>query len=91
MSPVNQLAGTLCTVSEGVHDSTGEVQQSTRVSIPEIAKRLQIGRQAVYGMLERGIIPGIRFGHRWIVTRYAYERWEKTCGAQTALTSVTIG
>jgi hypothetical protein len=40
-----------------------------------------IGRLAVYAMLEKGIIPGIRFGRRWLITRYAYEQWEKTCGA----------
>ncbi len=53
---------------------------SGRLSIPEIAKRLGIGRITVYDMLERGIIPGIRLGRRWIVTRYAYEHWERTCG-----------
>jgi excisionase family DNA binding protein len=50
------------------------------MSIPEIAQRLQIGRQAVYAMLEQGIIPAIRLGRRWIVTRHAYEQWERTCG-----------
>ena len=50
------------------------------MSIPEIARRLEIGRLAVYSMLEKGIIPGIRVGRRWIVTRNAYESWERTCG-----------
>jgi excisionase family DNA binding protein len=48
------------------------MQPSARVTIPEIAKRLAIGRLAVYSMLEQGIIPAIRLGKRWIVTRYAY-------------------
>jgi len=51
-----------------------------RISVPEIAQRLSIGRLAVYGMLERGLIPGIRLGRRWIVTRHAFEQWERTCG-----------
>lgn len=51
-----------------------------RISVPEIARRLDLGRLAVYALLERGIIPGIRLGRRWIVTRYAYEQWERTCG-----------
>ena len=51
-----------------------------RISIPEIAKRLSIGRLAVYAMLEQGMLPGIRLGRRWIVTRQAYEQWERTCG-----------
>ena len=50
------------------------------MSIPEIAKRLSVGRIAVYTMLEQGIIPAIRLGRRWIITRHAYEQWERTCG-----------
>ncbi len=60
---------------------------ASRMSVPEIARRLDIGRMAVYAMLEQGIIPGIRFGRRWIITRYAYVQWERTCGmrARTGL------
>ncbi len=36
-----------------------------------------IGRLAVYKMVERGIIPAIRLGRRWIVTRFSYEAWER--------------
>jgi hypothetical protein len=35
---------------------------------------------AVYTMLEQGIIPGVRLGRRWIITRHAYQAWEHTCG-----------
>jgi len=57
-------------------------QHSSRISVPEIARRLNIGRVAVYSMLEQGIMPGIRLGRRWIITRHAYEQWERTCGMQ---------
>jgi excisionase family DNA binding protein len=57
-------------------------QQSSRISVPEIARQLKIGRVAVYAMLAQGIIPGIRLGRRWIVTRHAFEQWERTCGVQ---------
>jgi excisionase family DNA binding protein len=50
------------------------------MSIPEIAQRLSIGRLAVYTMLEQGLLPGIRVGRRWLVTRHAFESWERTCG-----------
>jgi excisionase family DNA binding protein len=53
---------------------------SIRMTIPEIARRLNIGRLAVYAMLEQGLLPGIRIGRRWLVTRYAFESWERTCG-----------
>jgi excisionase family DNA binding protein len=52
---------------------------SARMSVPEIAARLRIGRLAVYSMLEQGIIPGVRIGRRWPVTRHAYQQWERTC------------
>jgi excisionase family DNA binding protein len=48
--------------------------------VEEVAARLNIGRQAVYTMLEQKIIPAIRLGRRWIITRHAYEQWERTCG-----------
>jgi len=53
---------------------------SSRISVLEIARRLSIGRLAVYSMLEQGIIPGLRLGRRWIITRHAYLTWERTCG-----------
>jgi excisionase family DNA binding protein len=56
-----------------------------RMTVEEIAHRLDIGRLAVYAMLEQGIIPAIRLGRRWIVTRHAFENWELTCGTPTGL------
>ena len=58
---------------------------SSRISVPEIAQRLEIGLLAVYGMLEQGIIPGIRLGRRWIITRYAYDQWERHCGMRAGI------
>ena len=63
---------------------------SGRITIPEIAERLRVGRLTVYAMLERGIIPGIRIGRRWIVTRYAYEEWERICGWSPRPDRVTV-
>lgn len=54
--------------------------RSARMTVPEIAARLNIGRMAVYGMLEQGVIPGIRIGRKWLVTRRAYETFERNCG-----------
>jgi excisionase family DNA binding protein len=53
---------------------------TNRLSVQDIARRLEIGRMAVYAMLEHGIIPGIRIGRKWLITRQAYEEWERTCG-----------
>jgi excisionase family DNA binding protein len=54
--------------------------RGARIAIPEIARRLDIGRLTVYALLEKRIIPGVRLGRRWIVTRHAFEHWERTCG-----------
>ena len=62
-----------------------QVNVGARISVPEIAERLDIGRLAVYAMLEQKILPGIRLGRRWIITRHAYEQWERTCGTHLAL------
>jgi excisionase family DNA binding protein len=62
---------------------TTENSPSSRISVLEIARRLNIGRLAVYSMLEQGIIPGLRLGRRWIITRQAYMTWESTCGLRS--------
>jgi excisionase family DNA binding protein len=55
-----------------------------RITVPEICRRLELGPRAVYQMLEQHIIPAIRLRHRWIITRHAYEEWEKQCGTDVA-------
>ena len=56
------------------------VRGSSRISVQEIAWRLDIGRLAVYDMLKTGTLPGVLVGRKWLITRHAYERWERTCG-----------
>ena len=54
-----------------------------RRSITEIRQRLGLGRDAVYHLLQSGKIPSIRGGDgsgRLIVTRHAFEEWERACG-----------
>jgi excisionase family DNA binding protein len=53
-----------------------------RMTPKEVAARLNVGTRAVYTMLEQGILPGIRLGQRWLITRHAYGEWERTCGMQ---------
>jgi excisionase family DNA binding protein len=67
-------------MSDGYLSETQTGRLSSRISVPEISQRLEIGRLAVYALLEQGIMPGIRLGRRWIITRNAYEQWERTCG-----------
>ena len=69
-------------MAERAQSSADELADSpgSRISVLEIARRLSVGRLAVYSMLEQGIIPGVRLGRRWIITRHAYLTWERTCG-----------
>jgi excisionase family DNA binding protein len=66
--------------------SKGPTVSSSRIGVAEVAERLAIGRMAVYALLKAQIIPAIRLGRRWIISRHAYEQWERTCG-----TRVTAG
>ena len=53
------------------------------MTVAEIAERLDIGEMAVYRMLDMRIIPAVRVGKRWLVTRKAFEKWEESCGLPT--------
>lgn len=52
----------------------------SRVTVEEITSDLGLGRVRVYQMLDLKIIPNIKVGQRYLVTRHAYEEWKKTCG-----------
>jgi excisionase family DNA binding protein len=46
---------------------------ASRLSVGEIARRLAVSKMTVCEMLEKGILPGIRLGRRWIITRHKSE------------------
>lgn len=54
--------------------------QHTTITIPEIADRLDVCEETVYEMLKSRVIPSIRPGRRFIISRTAYEKWESTIG-----------
>jgi excisionase family DNA binding protein len=60
--------------------SMDRIAQRTTITVPEIAERLGICTKAIYEMLKDHQIPNIRHGHRFIISRAAYERWESTIG-----------
>jgi excisionase family DNA binding protein len=61
-----------------------DAQPHTTITIPEIADRLDVCEETVYDLCKRNIIPSIRPGRRFIISRAAYEKWEGTIG-QTPL------
>jgi excisionase family DNA binding protein len=52
----------------------------TTITVPEISERLGICEESIYDMLRSHEIPNIRHGHRFIISRAAYEHWEATIG-----------
>jgi len=52
----------------------------TTITIPEIAVRLDVCEETVYDLCKRHIIPSIRPGRRFIISRTAYQKWEATIG-----------
>jgi excisionase family DNA binding protein len=78
LQDIDMEAGVPLPAFEETPESQGPI---SRMPIREIARHLAIGRLAVYALLEQGIIPGIRIGSRWIITRQGYARWcAQSCG-----------
>lgn len=57
----------------------------TTITIPEIADRLDVCEETVYDLCKRHVIPSIRPGRRFIISRAAYEKWEATIGEKPPL------
>lgn len=53
------------------------MQQDT-ITVKEAAQRLGIGINQAYEACERGQIPCLRFGKRWLIPIAAFERWLAT-------------
>jgi excisionase family DNA binding protein len=54
----------------------------TTITVPEISERIGICEETIYEMLRSRVIPNIRYGRRFIISRNAFERWEATIGEQ---------
>jgi excisionase family DNA binding protein len=50
-------------------------RQSDTYTVPEVGRRLGIGRKQAYDAAKRGDIPTIRIGRRVLVPKPAFERW----------------
>lgn len=45
------------------------------LTVREVAKQLGLGINQTYAACERGQIPSIRFGRRWVIPASAFEKW----------------
>jgi excisionase family DNA binding protein len=57
---------------------------SVCLSVQDLADLMGVCKDTVYDLLHRGVIPSIRTGRgtraKFIVTRHAFEEWQRTCG-----------
>ena len=60
----------------------------SRITIEEICEDLGLGRERVTAMLKAKIIPNVKLGRTWLVTKFAYENWKRTCGEASARNKV---
>jgi excisionase family DNA binding protein len=44
------------------------------MTIEEAAARLSIGKNQAYAAVQAGKIPALRFGHRWLIPRVAFDK-----------------
>jgi excisionase family DNA binding protein len=51
-----------------------------RMSVSDVAKRLQVSQPLVYKMLRAKQIPAVRFGRKWYIPQTAYLKWEARLG-----------
>lgn len=51
------------------------VTQETVLTIPEVAKRLRIGKNSAYKYIRNGRIPSIKLGRRYLIPVKALENW----------------
>lgn len=45
------------------------------LTVKEVAKQLGLGINQTYAACERGQIPSMRFGRRWVIPQSAFEKW----------------
>ena len=57
-------------------------KRTTYRSVDELASELGISRHAAYNALNRGVIPHIRIGKRFVLPRAAIAEWLRTAGSQ---------
>ena len=50
-------------------------QVGQTLTVPEVAERLRIGRNAAYDAIKRGEIPSIRIGKRILVSCVAFDQF----------------
>ena len=56
------------------------LKETETLTVKEVSQELGIGINQTYAACERGQIPCMRFGRRWIIPRLAFKRWLSTCG-----------
>jgi excisionase family DNA binding protein len=56
------------------------------MSLEDVAARLGVGRNQAYDFVQKGKIPALRFGRRWLIPRVAFDRMMRGETSQQATT-----
>ena len=52
------------------------------LTVKDIAEQLGIGINQAYSACERGQIPTVRFGRRWLIPKTAFHQWLQASGTE---------
>ena len=52
------------------------------LTVKDVAQQLGIGINQAYSACERGQIPTIRFGRRWLIPKPAFHQWLQASGTE---------
>ena len=52
------------------------------LTVKDVAQQLGIGINQAYSACERGQIPTVRFGRRWLIPKTAFQQWLHASGTE---------
>lgn len=52
------------------------------LTVKDVAEQLGIGINQAYSACERGQIPTVRFGRRWLIPKPAFQQWLEFSGIE---------
>ena len=61
-----------------------DARADATLTVPEVANRLRIGRNAAYDAVRRGEIPSLRIGNTIRISTVAFEAWLAGSAAASA-------
>lgn len=54
--------------------------ERTTLTVVEVGRLLGVSRPKLMQLLRDGVVPNVKHGRKYIITRQAFERWQGECG-----------